>query len=246
MAEKESFLENKPAIGGIERSLDNRKPLEEELKEMEQQIDKGANPERVRQEIKSKKVCALLSPDYFDSYLIHDRIKEQIFEDSKTEGQRNDAVEEKGFDHKYLEGKGKAISETGKRILNEFASLEEKNELRRARNLAFSGGKTSKDVNKRVEHSSLSVGLAAELSRQMRKIVSAYGEGDPKKVREILAQDDFELTMDDVKRFVDMHKPDQAHGANMKAIIEQIESPEKRRQYLAAIKMLNSELRLEK
>ena len=121
---------------------------------------------------KFKKADALLNPTFENSAILYQEIDNDIYLGTKDYEERTERVKTSGYDPELLARKGKETKDELEALYKESSrrslSEEERSRLDLLQGLVTS--KTGPEEKNFSRHSDLSIGLAYELVRQMRKI----------------------------------------------------------------------------
>jgi hypothetical protein len=198
---------------------------------------------------------AILNPRYENSSVFYEEIDKNIYAGEKDPEKRVAKIEEHGYSADQLRERGQDIMKELQEIFDENVrnggkegellsiSKSKREYAETLRGLVFS--QTGEGLKDFVRHSDLSIGLAYELSRQMRKIAQteAQPNSDRVGVRDILRQSDVPATDDTVNKIIE-------HGAyeffaRKPAIMENISAGAKTKQYETAFNVLESSINAE-
>lgn len=207
-------------------------------------IEKEKSKEELQKETTENLRC-LLECDNRGKRTLQEIIAERIYGGEKTSSKRAEKVKEWGYEPEILKEKGLEIIEEWETLLQKAElSEEEKEKFRR-----LDGWRRtfSKDRQHQVLHTDLTVGLTAEVSRQMGKFLAASLAEKPEEVRKIMEQEAMEVTPEMMQEYVQKrNSPDKENLFRLQnEIIGKLSPEEKQRQYSMVRMILNRESRIE-
>src|SRR3989339_2098076 len=204
-----------------------------------------------REEEKLNKAEALLTPRYENSSMLYEEIDKNIYGGEKDPAKRAERLKQFGYNAETLSQRGKEIKKQLQQLYDReadnggdgtFSSLSEDMRNHALSLLGLVESKTGGGEKDYVCHSDASVGLAYELSRQMRKIAQVEAQPDPdnETVRHILRQQDVPSSREVAQRAISVGPEEFLKKKD--AALKNISPGAKRKQYEIAFAIFESAL----
>jgi hypothetical protein len=209
----------------------------------------GPSPEEIersKHEERVKRVSTLLNPDKDALPLLRSRLKEFFYEGKNEEDERRKNVQKYGYNPEILKGIGeelfRKIDELTRKAIEGKKLSEEERLIFNLVNSHFE--RAGRDTSAlKFDEDFLSLGLEYEVMRQGRKLVKSSMESDPREQREVLKQHSVEVSSREIEEFIKMLRGPGQGSERLRSILDQIQDPDKRRQYVSVLKMLRGEIR---